>query len=356
MIRSLNFALRNCNKNILINSNKTIINNGLLLKKNNFCTQSTSEVKVPTELVVQLRKKTQSPVQECKKALQASNNDMDGAIKWLLEKGKATAEKLKSRVSAEGIISVLVDNGGSGKAVILEMNSETDFVSRGDIFRNLARDISSATLSNPISGGKLADNGILEFDPTQVENIYPIKINITNEDGVSEQMTIKDSIVRIVSKLRENIVIRRASFIQPLNSNNNSNKSYISSYAHDSTSEKKDVGRLGSIVQFEYQGDCNNMNSLKEFANQLAIHIVSNSPSVVTINDIPASVLEECKNNNKNPESLYDDMVLYEQSYMYSPDHSVKQYLEILSEKLGIQNLSVKTFRRYAIGETAERV
>ncbi|KAN0042206.1 hypothetical protein ACTFIV_004765 [Dictyostelium citrinum] len=352
MIRSLNFALKNCNKNIFINSNRTI-NNGLLLKKNNFCTQS-SEVKVPTELVVQLRKKTQSPVQECKKALQASNNDMEGAIKWLLEKGKATAEKLKTRVSAEGVISVLVDSN-NGKAVILEMNSETDFVSRGDIFRNLAREISSATLSNEISGGKVAENGILEFEPTQVENIYPITVKTTNEDGVAQEMTIKDAIVRIVSKLRENIVIRRASFIQPLNNGGNS-KSYISSYAHDSTSEKKDVGRLGSIVQLEYQGDCNNMDSLKEFANQLAIHIVSNSPSVITTNDIPSSVLEECKNNNKNPESLYDDMVLYEQSYMYSPDHTVKQYLDILSEKLGTKNLSVKTFRRYAIGETAERV
>ncbi|KAK5580308.1 hypothetical protein RB653_000324 [Dictyostelium firmibasis] len=349
MIRSLGFALKNCNKNILINSNKTI-NNGLL--KNNFCTKS-SEVKVPTELVVQLRKKTQSPVQECKKALQASNNDMEGAIKWLLEKGKATAEKLKTRVSAEGIVSVLVDSN-NGKAVILEMNSETDFVSRGDIFRNLAREISGATLVNPVSGGKVADNGILEFEPSDIENIYTIKVKTTNEDGVSEEMPIKDAIVRIVSKLRENIVIRRASFIQPLNNNNS--KSYISSYAHDSTSEKKDVGRLGSIVQLEYQGNCTNMDSLKQFANQLAIHIVSNSPSVVSTNDIPSSVLEECKNNNKKPESLYDDMVLYEQSYMYSPEHTVKQYLEILSEKIGTENLSVKTFRRYAIGETAERV
>ncbi|KAN0040281.1 hypothetical protein ACTA71_012171 [Dictyostelium dimigraforme] len=353
MIRSLNFALKSCNKNILINSNR-IINNGLLLKNNSFCT-ATSEVKVPTELVVQLRKKTQSPVQECKKALQASNNDMEGAIKWLLEKGKATAEKLKTRVSAEGVISVLVDNN-NGKAVILEMNSETDFVSRGDIFRNLAREISGATLSNPIKGGKIAENGILEFEPSEVEAIYPIKVKTANEDGVTEEMTIKDAIVRIVSKLRENIVIRRASFIQSPPPSTSNTKSYISSYAHDSTSEKKDIGRLGSIVQLEYQGDCNNMDSLKDFANQLAIHIVSNSPSVVSTNDIPSSVLEECKNNNKKPESLYDDMVLYEQSYMYSPDHSVKQYIDILSEKLGTKNLSVKTFRRYAIGETAERV
>ncbi|EGC33786.1 hypothetical protein DICPUDRAFT_80479 [Dictyostelium purpureum] len=346
MIRSSINLLRASNKINLNNTNR-LFANSLLLNNGEKKSYFSTEVKVPIELIKELRVKTQSPVQECKKALQASNNDIEKAVQWLLEKGKATAEKLKTRVSAEGIVSILTSGN---KGVILEMNSETDFVSRGDIFRDLAQQISKASLENSsaIVDGK---NGVTDIAPTEVDKINPIKFDFVIEDTV-EPMTVRDLIVRAVSKLRENIVLRRVSLVS-----SNSNNVVVSGYAHNPALADSTFGRLGAIVELEYEGECNDINALKDFGKKIATHIVAQSPSCVSVDDIAADIIEDCKKNNKSVEKLYDDMVLLEQELLGSlSNEKVKDSLVTLSNKLGSKSISIKSFRRYAIGETADKL
>eukprot|EP01133_Synstelium_polycarpum_P015876 gene15876-18868_t len=296
-----------------------------------------NDIKVPTTLIQELRKRTSAPITDCKRALQNNENDIDKAIAWLLEKGKATAVKLQSRVSMEGVISVLVSNN---KAVILEMNSETDFVSRGDSFRTLARDISSATIQSRLLGAG-------DISPIDI-GAMTSTLDVPVEDSPAP-VKIADAIVRSVARLRENLLVRRAAGIESHKPN-----VIISGYAHDPQGTRQQ-GRLGAIIAIEFEGQPADKAALKQFADELAVHIVGVGPLYVSIESVPASVLEEAVAAKRHPNSLYDEVVLLEQKFITGQDgESVKEAVERLSKKLNT-TITIKSFVRYAVGEGMEK-
>eukprot|EP01132_Coremiostelium_polycephalum_P003982 gene3982-4983_t len=347
MLKSINFVLRNSSKVVLNNNYNNLVvksssssflrNNGGLLSNIKLYTTATAEIKVPINLIQELRKKTQAPMTDCKKALQASENNMDKAIEWLLVKGKSTADKLKSRVSAEGVISVLVDKN---KGVLLELNSETDFVSKGEGFRDLAKNITKSALNSGI-----LNKGVM--GELSIEKLNQLVVPV-EENNEKIDVSVSDALVRSIAKLRENIVLRRAISIESENPN-----AVVAGYAH---SEERLVGRLGTLVEVEYDGTCNDRAALIDFANKLAVHITAVSPKVVSAQDIPSELLEECKKNEKSPESLYDDLVLLEQPYLYSQSSElVKDFISNLSQQLGTNSIRVKSFQSFKVGDTVEK-
>jgi len=341
MFKSFQFVLRNSNT---IRSSSRLLNNGSTNNGLNrfFTTSNTADIKVPTSLIMELRKKSDAPLTDCKIALQNSELNVDKAVQWLLEKGKARANKLQGRVSAEGIISVQVNND-TRSAVILEMNSETDFVSRGDTFRSLVKSVTLESLNKAPSITKKSSGVVSDLD---IDSIKTNKI-IFGEDG---EMTIDEALIRTISKLRENIILRRASVIEPTNKSN----VIVSGYAHDPQGTRE-LGRLGSVIQIEYDGPCSDVAALKTLADQLAVHIVGVSPTVVSIQDIPQEMLDECARNKKHPGSLYNDHCLLEQTFISSPDSdSVKKHIEKLGKELGC-TITIKGFKRYEVGQGIEK-
>ncbi|KYQ89668.1 elongation factor Ts [Tieghemostelium lacteum] len=314
MLKSINFVLRN-------QSNKVL-----------YLRNYSTEAKVPVNLIKELREKTQAPLTDCKKALQSSNNDLAKAVEWLLEKGKATADKLKTRVSLEGLISVNVDKETS-RGIILEINSETDFVARGESFIGLTRDLTKSALLN-----KDLFSGVQGVKDLSVQDqLLPMMVNV---DG--KQMSIADAITTTTAKLRENIQLRRASALQGTNKKVDG-KIVVSGYAHGQNT-LLGVGRLGSLVELEYQGQCNNVELLNSFAQQLAVHIVGNTPKYVSVDTV------------SNGEKADSDDLLLEQKFMFSNDgETVSQCLEQLSKQLGTTSVTVNSFKVCSVGEGIER-
>ncbi|GAM20251.1 hypothetical protein SAMD00019534_034260 [Acytostelium subglobosum LB1] len=345
MIRSLSL-LKRCNTSIVMPSSSTYIRFNATrstlqlfgstqqqqqIQYRNY-SSTVEPAKVPKQLIMDLRSRTSAPISDCKKALEASSNDIEKAVQWLLEKGKATASKLSNRVVVEGVISVLVDNN---KAVILEMNSETDFVSRGDTFRQLAKSITSQIVGN--SSTDLLGKTIAALDMDRVSKLP------------CESTTVSDAIVQTVAKLRENIQLRRAAGIGASKPN-----TIVSGYAHDPSGTRQ-FGRLGSIIEIEYDGQPSDMAAVKQLADDLAVHIVGVGPSYVSIESVPKEVLEEAVKNKRHPNSLYDEVVLLEQKFISGQDgETVKEAIERVSKGLNT-NVKVNSFARYVVGEGMEK-
>ena len=142
-----------------------------------------------TELLKELRERTGAGVLDCKKALDASNNDIEEAIKWLREKGMAKAVKKASRVSAEGLFNVLVDNN---KALVYEVNCETDFVAKNEKFKNFMDELGQVLLANGVKNTEEA----LESKNAKGETVSEMVLGFTAIIG--EKITLRN--VKVIEK------------------------------------------------------------------------------------------------------------------------------------------------------------
>ena len=197
---------------------------------------------VTAALVKELRERTGAGMMECKKALVETNGDMDTAIENLRKSGLAKADKKAGRVAAEG--KVVVAQQGA-RAVLVEVNSETDFVAKDDNFLAFANAVAQAAL-----------------DVDSVEALQAAAL-----DGAS----VEDARQALVAKLGENIQVRRMAGL--------SSEGTIGSYIHG--------GRIGVLVELE-GGD-------EELAKDLAMHVAALSPAYATADEVPAEVLNKEK-------------------------------------------------------------
>ena len=270
--------------------------------------------------VKSLREKTGAGMLDCKKALEECNGSLDGAIDWLREKGIAKAAKKSDRIAAEGLSKIFI-NGD--KAVILEVNSETDFVSKNDEFKNFV---------------EVLGNTILNSDVKNMESA--LKLN--TEDG-----TIEDLIVAITAKIGEKISFRRFSVLEK-NSNEN-----FGSYLHMG-------GKIASLVLIE--------NGTEEVAREVAMHAAAMRPLYVNQDEVPSEVLEKEKeimrqellNEGKPADRIdnilvgkirkyYEDVCLENQIFVKAENkETVGKYLENNGAKL-------ITMIRFEVGEGIEK-
>ncbi len=273
---------------------------------------------VTASMVKELRERTGAGMMECKRALVETDGDMETAVEHLRKSGLAQANKKASRVAAEGLV-ILASNEDDTEAVMVEINSETDFV---------AKDANFLTFANAVAGNALSEA------PADVEALMATDLN-----GASLEMARQ----ALVSKIGENIQVRR---LARLSSDGN-----IGAYVHG--------GRIGVLVELE--------GGNSEVARDIAMHIAALNPAYIDVDDVPADILEKEKRflvsqaaDSGKPADIIEKMVsgrmrkhlaaitLLGQDFVKDTDITVAKLLEK-------NTASVKGFTRLAVGEGIEK-
>ena len=288
---------------------------------------------ISAQMVKELRESTGAGMMDCKAALTETNGDITAAQDWLRKKGLSKAAKKAGRVAAEGLIGVQVQGT---KGVVVEVNSETDFVARNDLFQGLVKMIADVALT---AG-------------TDVE-----KINATKAGSI----TVAESISDTIAKIGENMTLRRAAGLLV-------GKGAIGSYVHNAVTDR--LGKIGVIVALESPGKT---DELSELARLLAQHVAAANPQAVDPSGLDPAVVEREKNvladkfkQQGKPANVIDKIVesglktfykevcLLDQAYIRDDKKSVSQVLKEAEGKAG-GPIKVAGFVRYALGEGIEK-
>ncbi|MHB2265094.1 translation elongation factor Ts [Aliihoeflea sp. PC F10.4] len=290
---------------------------------------------ISAALVKQLRDMTGAGMMDCKAALAETNGDIEAAVDWLRAKGIAKADKKAGRTAAEGLIGVAAD---ATSAVVVEINSETDFVARNDAFQDIVRKIAEVALTT---------DGSTEAVGAAT---YP-----GGEKSVTD--TIKDAI----GTIGENMNLRRA---QKLSVSNGA----VASYVHNSVADN--LGKLGVLVAIETTG---NADAARAFARQVAMHVAATNPLALTAEEVDASAVEREKavfseqaRQSGKPENIiekmvegrmrkfYEEVVLLKQGFVMNPDVTVEKALADAEKEIGAP-AKLTGFVRFALGEGIEK-
>ncbi len=212
----------------------------------------TTSIVVSSEMITALREKTGAGIMDCKRAIQEASGSMDKAVEILRKKGLADMAKRAGRIMKEGTVVVKISENGASGAMV-ELNCETDFVSKTADFRSLAETAVSMMLQTPSLTDPSADPALSE------------------------------SLKKLATKMGENMVIRRGCRLQL------SGSGIFSYYIHTD-------GKKGALVELGFQGDVSKvMEDLKTAAKEIALQIVAMSPRWVRKEDVPAEVIEKEK-------------------------------------------------------------
>jgi elongation factor Ts len=288
---------------------------------------------ISAQMVKELRESTGAGMMDCKAALTETNGDMQAAVDWLRKKGLSKAAKKAGRVAAEGLIGLLVQ---SGKGVVVEVNSETDFVARNDLFQGLVKMIADVAL-------------------TVGANVEKIKA------AKAGSITVADAIADTIAKVGENMTLRRAAMLSV-------GKGAIGSYVHNSVAEG--LGKIGVIVALESSGKG---DELAAIGRQLAMHVASANPQAVEPSGLDPAVVERERNvladkfkQQGKPANVIDKIVesglktfyketcLLEQPFIFDDKKSVAQALKEAEGRVS-SAIKVAGFVRYALGEGIDR-
>ena len=288
---------------------------------------------ISASMVKDLREQTGAGMMDCKAALEATSADLEAAVDWLRKKGIAKAAKKADRVAADGLIGVARQNG---KGVLVEVNSETDFVARNDLFQGLVKMIAQVALS---AGA-------------DVEAIKAAKAG---------DITIAEAIADTVAKVGENMNLRRAAGL-------NVGKGAVASYVHNTVSDG--LGKIGVLVALESDGKS---DELIDLGRKVAMHVAAASPLAVDASGLdPAvvarerDVLAEKFRAQGKPEAMigkivesglktfYKEVCLLEQPYVHDDKKSVAQAVKEAEGKVGA-SVKVTGFVRFALGEGIEK-
>ena len=278
--------------------------------------------------VKKLREFTGVGFKDCKKAIDVNNGDIDKSIEFLRKKGIAKANKKMERVAADGLVCIYEKEN---KFIIVEVNSETDFVAKNNEFIKFVEEMSKLAL---ISSGKMEDILI-----SKMEN----------------KKNVKDNLVTLISKIGEKITLRRCDFI-------GEDRSLNFSYVHSMV--KKNIGKIGVLVSLKTTKP---KNELLEFGKQLCMHVAAQSPLAINKEDLDQNMLkkekeiitEELKNSGKDSKIIdkiaagklnkfVNDNTLLNQEWIIDPKRKVK---EALKEAAGEDKIEIKKFVRYKVGE-----
>ena len=289
---------------------------------------------ITAALVKELRDKTGAGMMDCKNALVETNGNIEESVDWLRKKGISGAEKKSARVAADGVVTVSVKNNA---AALVEINSETDFVSRNPDFQNFARNISIIALD---SGANLED----------------LKKASYLDSGKNVQETLTD----LIGLIGENIVLRRTFLLNNING-------LFSSYIHGQIDEG--LGKIGVIVSIESNGD---KNKVSDFGKKIAMHIAASKPVAISANDVDPTIIqrerkvltEQAKNSGK-PDNIIEKMVegriskffseitLLEQTWVMDGESKVSQVIESIEKEISC-NIVIKDFKYFILGEGIE--
>ena len=295
-------------------------------------------MEVTASMVKDLREMTGAGMMDCKKALAATDGDMDKAVEFLREKGLAAAEKKAGRIAAEGIVDVCVSADGK-IASIVEVNSETDFVAKNEKFRDYV-----AAVAKQAAETKTTD----------------IDAFLAEQWALDTSKTVKEELSTMIALIGENMNIRRFEKVVAADG-------FVVSYIHGG-------GRIGILVDVE---STVNSAEVQEAAKNVAMQIAALSPKYVNQSEISADFIAHEKDilkaqimndpaNSKKPENIIEKMLegrllkelkefcLVDQLYVKDSDMSVGQYLESVSKQVGAP-VSINRFVRFETGEGLEK-
>ncbi len=287
---------------------------------------------ISASLVKQLRDQTGAGMMDCKAALTETNGDIEAAIDWLRKKGIAKADKKSGRTAAEGLVGVASDDKG---AVVVEVNSETDFVARNEAFQDLVRNIASAALST---------DGSVEAVAAAA---YP---------GGSK--SIADTVTDAIATIGENMNLRRSARLDGT----------VATYVHNSVSDG--LGKLGVLVAIETTGD---KDAARAIGRQIAMHVAATNPLALDVSDLDQaavdrerSIFSEQARASGKPDNIiekmvegrlrkfYEEVCLVKQAFVINPDLTVEKALAEAEKEIGAP-AKIAGFIRFALGEGVEK-
>jgi elongation factor Ts len=280
-------------------------------------------------MVKELRDRTGAGFGDCKKALTEAGGEMEPAVDWLRKKGLAAAAKKAGRVAAEGLVGIVSQ---PGRAAMVEVNAETDFVARNDAFQDFVRQVANVALA-------VGDD---------VEKIKAAPYPGTGRN-VGEELT------QLVATIGENMNIRRAKVLSV-------KKGAVASYVHSAL--KPGLGKIGVLVAVEGESE---IGALETLGRQVGMHVAATSPEALDVNDVdPAAlerektVLSEQARASGKPDAIiarmvegrikkyYEEVVLLEQVWVHDGESRVRAVVQKAGAKLG-------GFARFKLGEGIEK-
>lgn len=289
---------------------------------------------ITAALVKELREKSGAGMMDCKKALNETNGDMDAAVDWLRTKGLAAAAKKSGRVAAEGLVSMHVD-GNVG--ALVELNSETDFVSRNDEFQSFAKALAE-----------------LAVNADDIDALNAMDFPGTGRN-VAEELTQK------IATIGENMSLRRMQKVSV-------ESGAIVPYVHNAVADG--LGRIGVLVALESTADAAALSAL---GKQLAMHIAATNPASVSVDDLDPTMVarerevlvEQAKESGKPQEiaekmvegrirKYYQEVVLMEQTFVIDGESKVADVVAKAGKDAGA-DIKMTGFAQFILGDGIEK-
>lgn len=282
-----------------------------------------------------LREKTGVGMMDCKKALAATDGDMEKAIDFLREKGLAAATKKASRIAAEGVVTAYYDEALK-VGVVVEVNSETDFVAKNEKFKSFVLNVAKTIVSG---------------NPADVDALLALKLS-------GSDRTVQENLQDNILSIGENMKVRRFERVEGV----------VATYIHGG-------GSVGVLVSFDTDAD--NSEAFKEMGKNVAMQVAAMSPQYLDEASVPADVVahekdilaiqlkEDDKMKNK-PEKVIEGIIkgriskffketcLVDQQYVKDGEMTVQQYIDSVAKELGT-SIKATGFVRFAKGEGLQK-
>jgi elongation factor Ts len=285
--------------------------------------------------VKQLRDMTGAGMMDCKAALAETNGDIEAAVDWLRKKGISKADKKAGRTAAEGLIGV-ASEGTS--AVVVEVNSETDFVARNDAFQDIVRNVAQVAL---------ATDGSVDA--------------VAAATYSGSQKSVADTIKDAIGTIGENMSLRRSAKLSV-------STGAVATYVHNAVVDN--LGKMGVLVAIETTGDA---DAARALGRQVAMHVAATNPLALTAEEVDAAAVAREKDifaaqarESGKPENIiekmvegrmrkfYEEVVLLKQAFVLNPDLTVEQALKAAEKDIGAE-ARITGFVRFALGEGIEK-
>ncbi len=288
---------------------------------------------ITASMVKELREKTSAGMMDCKKALNETNGDMDAAVDWLRTKGLASAAKKAGRAAAEGLVAVA---GEGTTAAVIELNAETDFVSRNEQFQSVVAGTAALALQA---------NG-------DVDALKTMDLN-----GSEVQQTITS----LIASIGENMNLRRTATLSV-------DSGSVATYIHNALAPN--MGKIAVLVGLESTGD---KAALDALGKQIAMHVAATNPQSLSVDDLDPAIVEreravlvdQAVASGKPQEiaekmvegrmrKFYEEVVLLKQSFIMDTDRTVEAVIADTAKEIGT-DVKMTGYVRFALGEGVEK-
>ena len=290
-------------------------------------------MEITASMVKELREKTNAGMMDCKKALKETDGDMEKAIDYLREKGLSQAAKKSGRIAAEGLTTAVIAGCGK-KGVVLEVNSETDFVAKNEEFQNFVAETAQI---------------ILDKNPADIEALK-------TTEYMNEGRTVQDVLTEKIARIGENMSVRRFKVEEV-------NNGAVVSYIHGN-------GKISVIVALESEGD---VSALEELGKDIAMQVAAMNPKYIRREDVDQEYIAHEREilihqalNEGKPQNIVEKMVegrlnkelkevcLLEQAFVKDGDLTVSKVIANTAAKIG-KEIKIAGVQRFEVGEGIEK-